>query len=319
MQFWQVVDGQGQTLPVSFPAKGLVRKLQKAKSDGVSRYYMTRDGYKMLALGVEMTPRPHVAVYRSRYVNLPGKDVAGDVVDLGLGAGEGLAEGTHFVFFPNNIVGVLYNFHGPTTSRFASYLFHKFELDVTFVPVYRRDIARMLAELDRVSKVEVSIPANQAHLLAAPDSQDGEDGFAQSLFHGARILGEGNVRLELSVGQGAPQTRYDELKGFARRLARRGDLHTFKVAKVYGRNEGEQESLPIDLLTEQLITRKDVDAETTTTTKVSQSSASAAVREAHAEYRDQIALITDAMPDLTRSLPIRDINHVEAPIENGGM
>lgn len=310
MQFWQVVDGRGQTLSASFPHKGLVEKLNEAKRDGISRYYMTRDGYKMLALGVTTAPRSHVALYRSRYVNLPGKDVAGDVVDLGLGAGEGLAEGTHFVFFPNNIMGALYNFQGPTTNRFAAYLRYKFGLDISFAPIYRRDVAQILVDLEKVSKIEVAIPANQAHLFAAPT--DGDDGFAQSLFHGARVLGGGNLRLELSVGQGAPTSRYEELKEFARRLARRDDLHAFRVAKVYGRREGEKENQPIDLLTEQLITRKDVEPEAPATTKISQSSASAAVSAAYKENRGQITLVTETMPDLTRSFPISTINPSES-------
>ena len=218
VQFWQVADGKGDALDVAFPARRLVEKLQAARTAGVSRYYTARDGYRILAEGVQASPRPYVAVYRSRYVNLPGKDVAGDVVDLGLNQGEGLAEGTHFVFFPNNIVGVLYNFEGPTVRRFSAFLSFKFDLDVTFVPVYRRDILALLDRLDRMSKIELSIPANQVPLLTAADD---DDGFARALAETADLLHSGNIQLKVSVGQGAGEERYEKIRDLARRLARR--------------------------------------------------------------------------------------------------
>jgi hypothetical protein len=311
VQFWQVADGSGAVLNVAFPARALVEKLQAARQACVSRYYTARDGYRMLGGGIETIPRPYVAVYRSRQVNLPGKDVAGEVVDLGLNKGEGLAEGTHFVFFPNNVVGVLYNFHGPNVRRFSAYLFHKFGLDVTFVPVYRRDIAAILEELDKMSKIELSIPANQVHLLSAADG----DEFARPLAQTATILGDGNIRLEVSVGQGAGSERYEKVRSLARQLARRPDLDKFRVVKVYGRLEDESQSWPIDLKAEQLVTRKDVAPETPTSTRVSQASARAVICEVHREYRHHIRTVTAEMPSLTSSLPIGEINPEESPRE----
>ncbi len=235
---------------------------------------------------------------------------------MSLNAGEGLAEGTHFLFFPNNIVGVLYNFHGPSVRRFTTYLLHKFNLDVSFIPVYRRDVLQILEALATVSKLEMSIPANQVHLLAGP-TDDADDDFAAPLAQGARLLEDGNIRLEVSVGQGAPQNRYDRAKTLAKRFARRDDLDRFRVAKVYGRLEDESDSLPIDLKSEQLITKKDVEPETPRSTRVRQSSASAAVRQAYQEYRPHIRTVTETMPALTSALPIGDINPTESSEPTG--
>jgi len=129
-------------------------------------------------------------------------------------------------------------------------------LDVTFVPVYRQDITEFLSDLDRVSKLEVSIPANQVPFLAR--SKD-PDGFASALSQSASLLDDGDVRLEVSIGQGAPRERSDRLKAMAERLARRSDLDRFRVAKVYGRLEDERDSHPIDLKAEQLVIAKEVE------------------------------------------------------------
>jgi hypothetical protein len=77
---------------------------------------------------------------------------------------QGISENSHMVFFPNNILGLEYNYRGPGIGRLEEYLRKKApipESKVSFNPLLNRDFEEQLERLGDVREVRVRVSHRQ--------------------------------------------------------------------------------------------------------------------------------------------------------------
>ncbi|GAB3606806.1 hypothetical protein GCM10027413_22150 [Conyzicola nivalis] len=294
VQFWRINDGPGAALSFKFPAKKVVTALKRAELVSGARYFQCVDGVNLLA-EARLIPgkRPGLALYNRRSVNLPRQEQDGVISDLNLPRRGTLAEATFVTFFPRNIVGVLYNYQGPAASRLPEYLNAKLGVDISISPVFRSDAFDVLSRMD-LSKLSISIEADQAHLLSGSSSGSGSGeatstGLARIVDDAANYSQGGVIEITMSVGRrGLIEERHairERIHATAMSLARGTGLEYFNKAKAEGRDPSSGDSVSVDLIRDRLVHSVTVDEETRGSVEVLTEAAFASINSAWSESR----------------------------------
>ncbi|MBZ5528119.1 MAG: hypothetical protein LAN71_09500, partial [Acidobacteriia bacterium] len=124
------------------------------------RRYSSVDDENSLSSWVYSASDQRISLGTIRHSGLPLVESGGVLKGLGLTDDQGLCERTHIQVFPNNIVGVVFNFYGPRVSQLNPYLV---ATDVRSVPVFkldpllREDAAIQLNHVSVIRSLELSI------------------------------------------------------------------------------------------------------------------------------------------------------------------
>ncbi len=289
-QVWLITDKDGQELGHRFPSSALRRLVKGAQAAGEDSYHVdARDGVRTLLH--PFTGRdPHFALYSIRRENLPAEEAAGRIQPLSIPQTSGLAEGTHFLFMPRNVVICLYNHHGPRIRRLGAWIKDRVDIEVGFVPLYRTDTWDLVDRMQRITGVEVSVPAGQ--LVGLQSQPDATSGGLLGTLEAAAAAGDGRgtISLRMSVGRGQAQMHQSVLRRLATQLLGM-EKHGFTAARIVGKNEFNH-TTAIDLLHEQLVSRRTVEAESSRDHEVSASSAHEEMVRTFEEFRQQIEACT---------------------------
>lgn len=306
VQIWRMVDGLGSPLPARFPSQAFVSMILavQAEDEGDLRAF-SADGTELL-LEAFASSKPHVCLHRIRRDNLPSEEQAGRVQDLSIPETSGLAEGTHIVFYPRNIVAVIYNHSGPRIARMSDWLAQRVGLSIQFQPVHRTDIAAVIKDMVRFNGVELSLTADQAAALLSDDSADGEaqeDGVAEALYAVSKLTHLGNITIRLSVGPGKPSAqKQSAFKTLVNRIVGRDDLGSFRKARVTGvKSDGA--TTVVDLIEDRLVTQQDVEAEQSRFRRVSTESAFQAANGTFELFKKQISEVVPKIDAVRLDLP----------------
>ena len=108
--------------PVALDVEPVLDLVAKVACQDGERYQPQGDD-NVLSSWVDSTAnRPRLRLATVRRAGLPLVEAAGALSSLQLAADQGLYEAIHAIFFPNNVVGVEFNFYGPRPSRIPWYL-----------------------------------------------------------------------------------------------------------------------------------------------------------------------------------------------------
>lgn len=91
---------------------------------------------------------------------------------------QGISENSHMVFFPNNILGLEYNYRGPGIGRLEEYLRKKApisETRVSFNPLLNKDFEEQLERLEDVREVRVRVSNRQVEGANSQEINPEED------------------------------------------------------------------------------------------------------------------------------------------------
>lgn len=257
VQYWRLIQPDGNPLPGRFPAQRVVRRLITAEAGGLNRYRVCRDGMVLLAKGVADPDHRLLVLDKVRRENLPSVgNATGARRAIGLSPDEGLLEPTYCRFARGNIVAMLTSGDGPRPRRLVDYLNSKLDIDVRIEPVLTQNLDQVLAEM-RISGVDIAIPASRI----TRDLVGGD--WAQALDGGRILAQDGVVRIGMSVGRRGDAAHKDRLRRRIRQLVEglRGSdgLAEFSSARVSGSIRGTERSL--NLLEDRFIEKTEVDAD----------------------------------------------------------
>jgi hypothetical protein len=218
---------------------------------------------------------------------LPQIELSGNLSPLNLRATSGLVEMVHIVFFPNRIVGCEFNFYGPRLNRLEAYLLTKARQQcpaVSFKPLLRQDIRRQLDRLSDIRLLQLKIHAPYADMIAQANQNLG------AAFRAARMAGDA-AELEIilrprSHSQGRlAMSLLDTVK----RLAGRGDLREAASKFVIKGFDSTADHVSlVDVLSDQLISRKQIVIAGQRMRALDPSSAYAAIEEAYRELETEL-------------------------------
>lgn len=176
----EVFPNEDGSVP-AFSIKDVLASIEKLKfipnSTGMDSRY-SEAGRNVIGAWPSMPgTQRRIELGRIRRRDLPSVEHAGNKSPLPIGKKDGLSESTHIMFFPKNIVGAEFNFHGPRATAFSDYCQDKCPKVPHFKlkPLLHRNAAAQLNELKDIRVATISVHRSHLQLLEAagasiPDS-----------------------------------------------------------------------------------------------------------------------------------------------------
>jgi hypothetical protein len=229
-----------------------------------------------------------------RRTSLPMVEEGGNLSGLSLTTTQGLYEPIHICFFPNNIVGIEFNFYGPRPSRLSSYLAVAASgvcPEVGFEPLLRQDVTEQLDRLDRLKVFDLAVRTSWIGTIRRANQNLG------AAFQAAANVGQSQI-VHIMLEPDAYQRRAwlnQRMAGIARRVASAAGLRE-NAAKfvVRGRNQETDAIDEVDVLRDQLISSKRIFRMDQRSRVLDDASAYTAIEEAHAELRSDLEAAASA-------------------------
>lgn len=254
VQLWRFVDKDDKpTQPL--PATALHRFLRAQDGHGADLSYTDPFGFET-QLVPGSTSDPHFVLHRIRDHDLPSQRSGKRITDLDSRVQE-LAEGSHLLLLPRNLVGFVGTGFSPRPGRFADWLRHRVGWDVWLQPVLRPDVGPIIDAITKVTRVEVKVAADEARRLDLSGFFQGDRDPLGALYAAQQAQDGGIIGLEMSVGQGS---RADQ--GFFRDLVERlrgADLSQFRTARAHVHLEGVDGSTVLDFINDKIVAEIEVD------------------------------------------------------------
>lgn len=250
--------------------------------------YLGQDDGNVLCAWVDSVDQQRARLATIRRSGLPLIEQGGSLNGLGLAADQGLYEPIHVQIFPDNIVGVEFNFYGPRPSRISSYLRRVAGNDLcpafTLNALLRQDVVAQLGRLQEVRVLELAVRPSYATAVRQADRDLG------AAFQAAARVGAPQlVTLRLSPEPHARHWLDRRVLSAIRSLAGRGDMReNTKVFKVKGLDERSGQVEDVDVLRDQLVSSKRIVRLNERTRAVEDAAAYAAIGEAYAELKSEL-------------------------------
>ncbi len=257
VQLWRFFDENDTPAP-PIPVGELHRFLVARDDASEDMAYSGTDHY-VTHLSPVRGVEPHVVLSRIRSDDLPSQRVNGKVVALD-GSITELAEGSHFLFLPRNLVAFIGTGFSPRPGRLAEWMRNRLGWDVWMEPVVRHDVGPILDNLRKITSVEVKIAADEARQLQLADFFEGENDPLGALLTAQHAQQGGIITVGWSVGQGS-----DANQGWFQRLVDRlrgADLERFRSAKAKVYVEHSDIAVPVDFLQDRIVAEVEIDQPT---------------------------------------------------------
>jgi hypothetical protein len=274
--------------PVTFDPKPILGALDQLDFADGQRYIDNYDGNVTCAWVDTIGAESRMRLATIRKTDLPQLEVGGKLGDLQLPENGGLAEPIHLVFFPNNVVGVEFNFYGPRATRLPWYLKKAVPLEAEGIKrvefLTRQDVLGQLGKFDAVRTVSLTAKPAYAGTLQS-EIKD----LASALNAAANVGGSETISLSLSVGR-SRKGKLDNVLDGIKRLVRRKKIPVELVSKfdVSGRNADTGRVETVDLLQDYLVAESRVLKINPVMRALDRESVYKGIRDAHQRMRTEI-------------------------------
>ncbi len=289
-------DDRGYPLPFDpLPALTTIESLPFSDDDR-GRYEFDADGNALSVRTHGTTPNVKLLFGRVRRNGLPQLEQAGNITDLVLATDEGLIEETHVAFFPNNIVGAVYNHFGPRVSRLGSFLHERSHEAVplaTYSQLLRADAA---AQLDRLGDLRVLDFAIASSHLDVVRQADGS--LADAFEANARLMeSPKELSLILKSERAAAGGFLNRMGGSLRALLNGSNIREgTERLKAHGYLKDTDRVDTIDLLNDQFIASKAIVRMNTRSRALDAVAAFRAIEETHQKLRADLEAAVGISP-----------------------
>jgi hypothetical protein len=278
----------GHTLagePIEYDVKSVLEAIDGLSFQTDARYLKDEDGFEICCFIDELSSPQKVRFCKIRRDDFPQIEHRGNLADLEIPEESGLAECVHAIFFPENIVGLEYNYEGPRITRISDYLYAKAKNVCARTPVFEQ-----LLQQDAIEKLEHMRTVRRFRLKVRDSlfsSVKQADESLANAFQAARDLGQANeIELTLSVGRGKGTLGTKVLDAAKRLLTLRDMNHDVIGGEIKGYNDAGNIEI-IDLLNAKLVAEKCIPRHQARTSVPRSDLVYTAIDEAYNELKDQ--------------------------------
>lgn len=305
--FYQVLAADGQKLPYPFdpvPALNHIMTLPFDVKAKHNRYYDDAFGGTLCCWQDQTRQFPSLVLANIRRKDFPHMELNGQLTSLAIPVAGGLAEPIHVVFFRNDVAGMTfagleYNFYGPRANRVSEYFGEKAEGKVPLISLSAlvdQDTSQRLRRLQNFRLFRMRINQSAIELVKDIDqglgSAFGEMLNIASSDHEAEIMVKGKGRRSL------PNAITDMVKRLIVPELYDSNSPTKALNFEIGGTNRETNHLDIvDLLSEKLISKKQIKLANTRDRILDNGATFDAIEDAYDELKDQ--LVNAASVELT--------------------
>lgn len=288
VHFYRAFCGTNQAgRPLRYDPEPALRRVSGIPFTGDVRYLEWNDD-QVCCWVDSHSPARQLRLGKIRREDLPELEQGGNLQPLQIPDNSGIAEITHVSFFPNNVVGVLFNFYGPRVSVLGHYLRDKATEEtpeeLRFEPLVRADVSDQLARLSEVRLLRLNVRPSFIDTIREADGSLG------AAFEAARRAGSADqveivLRPEKYSRDFISRTLLNPIRALARHSSVGEEAHTFKVKGLDEETGGLTE---IDVLRDHLMLERDVDMVSPRSRVVEPTSAYEAIHSAFRDLEDEI-------------------------------
>ena len=248
------------------------------------RYILLPDGRRVCCWVDQIGPSWRLRIGMVRRAALPLLEQDGELTNLTLPERAGLVETTHVTGFPENLVGVEFNFYGPRVSRVSSYLHERGGGNCPKVGFEHLLAAEPVERLQRFGAIKSMSMRFRPSYRGRAKNADFADAIGTIEAATGAEEGEGDVEviLRTSPGSDVPLLSGRRLAAQAIRLMEREDVVKFSVSGT-NMDTGLLEGL--NLLDAQLSVQKKIESLGEGGRAVATPAAYNAIEQAHEEIR----------------------------------
>lgn len=279
--------------PSALPVSDILDHIETLPCVIGQRYLEQPDSNVLCAWMDSGLHNPRMRLATVRRSGLPMLEDGGTLSPLAIAASAGLYEPIHVCFFPENIVGVEFNFYGPRPSRLPIYMRRTAPNQCppfSLAPLLRQNVMEQLGRMRELKVVSLKILASYSAQVAEADTDLG------AAFEAARRVGESEVvQLVLQPAPYHRRTMSQRALGAVRRLAERLDLRDNALAfTVTGLDEASGHLEEIDILSDELVATKKIIRMDPRTRALDDGAAYAAIEEAFQEMEAELRAAASA-------------------------
>jgi hypothetical protein len=284
--FYKIYAGQDLAgIPIEYNVKSALEAIDGLGFQTDARYLKDEDGFEICCLIDNLSSPQKVRFCKIQRDDFPQTEHRGNLADLEIPEEYGLAECVHAIFFPENIVGLEYNYEGPRPSRISDYLYTKTKNVCTQMPVFeqllQQDAIEKLEHMRTVRKFSLKVRESLFSSVKQADES------LANAFQAARELSQANeIELTLSVGRMKGTLGTKVLEAAKRLLTLRDTNHDVIGGEIKGYNDAGNIEI-IDLLNAKLVAEKSIPRNQARTSVPRSECVYAAIEEAYRELKDQ--------------------------------
>ena len=273
--------------PIPYDLESVLEVIQGLDFKTDAGYLRDEGGFEVCGFVDEQSSLQKVRFCKIIRDDLPQIERQGNLADLELTEKEGLAHCVHVVFFPDNIVGLEYNYNGPTVTRISEYLYEKAKNVCPKIPEFEH-----LVDPDTIAKLKRMKTVRRFRIRVRPSLLNSVEQADESLagtFRSARELAQAKeIELSLSVGHaGRKETLGSRLIDVATTLVTLKDTNNDVIsAEINGYNNTGKIDV-VDLLSAKLMAIKNIPRRRGRTSAPPKESVYAAIEEAYNDFKDQ--------------------------------
>lgn len=266
-----------------------LKALTKRGNNG--RYLVEPDGNALAIWIDENSTNLQLRFVKVRRQDLPSLDHDGTLEQLQVAEQDGIAEATHMVFFPNNVVGADYNHHGPRVSRFRFYVGVKLvdlDLNLDLMPLIAADVLAKLERFRDIRLFDLKIcPSFSESLRSA--NQDLGAAFAAA----GEALSPRSIELSVRFAKATREDAFSRVLPMIRSMLRIPNLRQEALTfRIEGFDTETERVEPIDFLKSQLLQRRSIARASERTRSLDPASAYRQIVEAHNSLKTDIERAT---------------------------
>lgn len=288
IHFYKIYAGNNMAgEPLEYDVKTALEAIGKLSFQTADRYLKDEeDGFEICCWVDGLDSPCKVTFGKIKRDDFPQIEREGILTDLSVPEESGLVECVHVVFFPNNIVGIEYNFDGPRIARISEYLHAKSQNACPQVPVFeqllQRDAIKKLEQMQVVKQFKLKV---RESLFGAVKQAD-ED--LENAFQAARGLGQAKeIELILSVGRGKGTLGAKVLNIAKKLISLKNENYDVISGQIKGCDETGKVEI-IDLLNAKLVAEKCIPRPSANINASQSELFYSAIEEAYKELKDQL-------------------------------
>lgn len=295
IQFYRIWAGRNIStgLPNEFDAGPALSHIEGLEYTRAGAYLQQADGGDVCCWVDSTTSPQKIRLANIRRKGFPQIEELGDLSALTIAELAGIAETTHMMFFPNNIVGAEFNFYGPRPSKLGTYINAKAEGHgprITVNPLLRDNAAQEIAAMRNLRLFDLKVRRSVISVI-----READENLGSALDATADVADAAEVELVLRARPRSDDSLSDAILEAARNIVSklpfiRDDTKRFRAIGTYSATGEVKE---VDLLSDAFVSEKRIILIDEKSRALNADSAYAKIQEAYNELSAALSIAPD--------------------------